>query len=88
MLVEAVQPTTKWDSVPRHWWENRSATSLADDQRRLLEELNGQNGVIDGKLRGLVFPRWRARRHVAANLLLQYAHVQCQVSVGHNRTPD
>ena len=60
-LEAAVQPTPKRDSVPQHWWENRSATALADDRWRLLEELTGPDGVIDGKLQGLVFPRHRAR---------------------------
>ena len=82
VLATAVQPTPKRDSVPRHWWENRSATPLADEQQRLLEELTGPDGAIDGKLRGLVFPRWRARQQPAANLLLKYARVGCLVLVG------
>ena len=61
---------------------------MADDQRRLLKELTGPDGVINGKLRGLVFPRWRARRHPTANLLLQYAQVRCPVSVGPDWNPD
>ena len=65
-----------------------SATALAYERRRLLEELIRPDGVIDGKLLGLVFPRLRARRHPAANLLLQYARVGCLVSVGHDWTPD
>ena len=62
--------------------------ALTDAQLRLLEELTGPDGVIDGKLRGLVFPIWRARRHPAANLLLQYARVGCPVSVGRDLNPD
>ena len=58
-LTAAVQPTPKRDSVPQHCWENRSETALADDRRRLLEELTGPDGVIDEKLRGLVsLCRW------------------------------
>ena len=75
VLAAAVQPTPKRYSVPRHWWKNRSSTALADDQRRLPEELTGPDGVIDGKLQGILSPRWRARRQPAANLLLQYAQV-------------
>ena len=85
--MTAVQPTPKRDSVPRHWWKNRSATELAYDRQDLLEELTGPDGAIDGKLRGLVFPRWRARRHPVANLLLQYARSGCPVSVGRNWNP-
>ena len=46
------------DEEPRHWWENRSPIALAKDRRDLLEEIAGENGVIDGKIRGIVFPRW------------------------------
>ena len=35
--------------------------ALYDEQHRLLEELTGPDGVINGKLQGLVFPRWRGR---------------------------
>ena len=87
-LAEAVQPTPQRDSAPHHWWENRSATALADDRRRLLEELTGPDGVINGKLRGLIFTIWRARQHPVANLLLQYARVGCLVLVGRNWNPD
>ena len=86
-LVAAVHPTPKRDSVPQHWWENRSATALDDDRRWLLEELTGPGGFIDGKLRGLVFERWRARRHLAANLLLKYVQGECPVLVGRDLTP-
>ena len=86
-LAEAVQPTPKRDSVLQHWWEKMSATALADYRRRLLEDLTGPYGVIDGKLRGLVFPRWRSRQHPVANLLLKYARVECSFLVGHNWTP-
>ena len=41
---------------------------------------------IGEHFRGLVFPRGRARRHPAGNLLLQYAKVGCPVSVGKNWT--
>ena len=58
-LVAAVQPIPKRDSVPRNWCKNRSAMALDDEQHRLLKELTGPDGVIDGKLRGLVFPIWR-----------------------------
>ena len=47
--------------------------ALADDQKLLLEELSWPDGVIYGKLQGLVFLRWRVRRHPAENLVLQYA---------------
>ena len=87
-MAAALQPTSKRYSVKKHWWEKRSAVALADDRRRLLEELTGIDGVIDGKLRGLVFPRWRVRRHPAAKLLLQYSWVGCPVSVGRGWTPD
>ena len=87
-LVADVQPTPKRDSVLRHWWKNRSATALSDDQRRLLKELTGTDGFINVKLRGLVFPRWRSRRHPAANLLLQYTRVGCPGLVGRDWTPD
>ena len=69
-LAEAVQPTPKRDSVPQNWWENRSATALADDPWRLIKELTWPDGVIDGKLQDLVSQRWRARQHPVANLLL------------------
>ena len=55
-LAAAIQPIPKRDSIPQRWWQDRLATELNDDQRRLLEELTGTNGVIDGNLRGLVFP--------------------------------
>ena len=87
VLTAAVQPTPKSDSVLRHWWKNRSAMELAYDQRQLLEELTRPDGVINGKIRSLVFPRWRARRHLAENLLLQYARVRCLVSVGRDWYP-
>ena len=87
VLAAAVHPTPKRDSVPRHWWENRSTTAFSDDQRRLIDDLTGPDGAIDGKLRGLVFPILRARRHLAANILLKYAQVGCPVSVGHGWTP-
>ena len=48
-MAEAVQPTPKWYSVLQQWWENRSATALAHDRRRLLKELTGPDGDIDGK---------------------------------------
>ena len=83
-----VQPTPKWDSVPQHCWENMSATALSDDQRQLLEDLTGPDGFIDGKLRGIVFPRWIARRHPAEILLLKYERVVCPVLVGRDWTPD
>ena len=88
MLAAAIQTTPKRDSVTQHWWENRSATALADNLRRFIEELTGPDRVIDGKLRGLVFPIWRVRRHPAANLLLQYAQVRSLVLVGRDWTPD
>ena len=69
-LAAAVQLTPKRDSVPQHWWENMSETALDDDHRWLLDDLTGPDGVIDGNLRGLVFIRWRATRHLATNLLL------------------
>ena len=62
--------------------------ALADDRRRLLEELTGPDGVIDGKLQDLVFTRWRSRRHPAANLLLQYARVGYPVLVWRDWTLD
>ena len=86
--MASVQPTPKQESLPQHWWESRSETALADDQQRLLEELTRTDGIIDGKLRGLIFPRWRARRHPAANLLLKYARVGCPVLIGRELTPD
>ena len=61
---------------------------MADDRRQLLKELTGTDGVIDGKLRGIVFPRWRAKQHPVANLLLQYARVGCPVSVGRDWNPE
>ena len=61
---------------------------MPDDQRRLLEELTGPDGFIDEKLRGIVFLKWRARQHLAENLLLQYARVRLLVSVGRDWTPD
>ena len=61
---------------------------LADDRRKSLEELTGPEEVMVGKLQGLAFPRWRARRHPAENLLLQYARVGCPVLVGRDWTPD
>ena len=61
--------------------------ALEDDQQRLLKKLTGLDGVIDGKLRSIVFPRWRARRHLAADLLLKYAQVGFPVSVGRDWTP-
>ena len=67
---------------------NRSATTLTDDRRGLLEELTGTYGVIDGKLQGLEIPIWRARRHRAEILLLQYAQVGYLVLVGRYWTPD
>ena len=87
-LAAAVQPTPKRDSVLRHWWENRSATALADERRWLLEELTGSDGFIDGKLQDLVFPKCTARRHPAANLLLQYARVGCLILVGRDWNPN
>ena len=87
-MAAAVQPTPKRDIVMQHWWGKRSAAALDDDLRRLLKELTGPDGVIDGKLRGIVFPRWRARRHLAEHLLLRYARVRCLVSVGRDWTPD
>ena len=38
---------------------------LADERRRLLNEIIGPDGVIYGKLGGLVFPRWGVRQHPA-----------------------
>ena len=61
---------------------------MDDDQRRLIKELTGTDGVINGKLRGIVFPRWRARQDPDQNLLLQYARVGCSVLVGRDWTPD
>ena len=61
---------------------------MADDRQLLLEELTIPDGFIDGKLRGVVFPIWRARRHPAANLLVQYARFGCLFSVGLKWTPD
>ena len=61
---------------------------MAGDRWRLIEELTGTDGVIDGKLRGLLFTRCRVRRHLVANILLQYAQVGSPVSVGHDWTPD
>ena len=87
-MAAAVHTTPKRDSVPQHWWGNKSAKALVDDQRRLLEELTGPDGIIDGKLRGLVFQRWRARKHPVANLLLQYEQVDCPVSVRRDWYPD
>ena len=87
-LAAVVQPTPKQESVPQHWWENRSTTALDDEQRRLFEELIGPDGVINGKLQGLIFPIWRVRRHLAEILLLQYAQVGCPVSVGRDWNPD
>ena len=85
-FAAVVQPTPKWDSVTQHWWENRSAKALDDEQRRLLKELTGPDGVIGGNLKGLIFPRWRARRHPAENLFLQYAKIGCRVLVGRDWT--
>ena len=87
-LAAAVQPIPTWDSGPRHWWGNRPATALADDQRQLLKDSTATDGVIDGKLQRLAFTIWRAGRHPAANLVLQYARVGCLVLVGRNWTPD
>ena len=81
-LVAAIQPIPKRYRVLQHWWGNRSEKALADDQRRLLEELTGTDGVIDGKLQGILFPIWRVRQHMAENLLLQYAQVGWPVLVG------
>ena len=61
--------------------------ALADDRQRLLDKLTGPDGVIDRKLKGLVFPIWRARQHLAEYLLLQYARVRCPVSVIRDWTP-
>ena len=61
---------------------------MTDDRQRLLGQLAAPDVVIDGKLQGLVFLRWRVRQHLAANLLLQYAWVRCQVSVWRNWNPD
>ena len=87
-LVAAIQPIPKRYRVLQHWWGNRSEKASADDQRRLLEELTGTDGVIDGKLQGIVFPRWRAKQHLAENLLLQYARVGWPVLVGRDWNPD
>ena len=61
---------------------------LADDRRRLLEELTVPAGVIDGKVRGIVFPRCRARKQQEENLLLQCARFVCPVLVGRDWNPD
>ena len=61
---------------------------MVDNQRRLIEESTGPDGVIDGNLKGLVFTRQRVRRNLADNLLLQYARLGCPVSVGRDWTPD
>ena len=45
--------TPKCDSVPRHWWTNRAASALADDRRRLLEEIMRPDGIIDEQFRGM-----------------------------------
>ena len=87
-LAKAVHPAPKRDRNLQHWWKNRSETALADDRRQLLEDLTVQDGVINGKSRGLVFSRKRAKRHPAANLLLKHARVGCQVLVGCDWNPD
>ena len=68
--------------------KNTSAAALSDDQRQLLEDSTGPDGVIHGKLQGLIFTRWRVRQHPAEILLLQYARVGCLVLVGQNYTPE
>ena len=77
----SVQTTPKRDSVTQHWWKKSSVTEFDDDWQQLLEDWTGTDGIIDGKLQGIVFQRWRSRRHPTKTLLLQYARVVCLVLV-------
>ena len=46
----------------------------------------GQAATVPVKIRGLVFPRWRAVTHPAAPLLRTYARKGCPVDVGRDWT--
>ena len=61
---------------------------VAEARSRLAKEIRGAAATQPVKIRGLVCPRWRARMHPAAPLLLQYASNGCPVSVGRDRTAD
>ena len=76
--------------APRHWREmplqNADKEKLSADRRRLAEEIMGEAATRPQRIRGLVFPRWRAEAHPAAPLLRQYASRGCPVDVGRDWT--
>ena len=85
-----------WDgretpSVARHWQQRESGApdpEVAAARRRLAEEIIGPAATQPMRIRGLVVPRWRAREHPAAAMLLRYAQQGCPVDVGRDWTPE
>merc|ERR1712086_1182832 len=55
---------------------------VAAARLRLAEEIMGEDATRKLKVRGLVFPRWRAARHPAAPMLKEYATRGCPVQTG------
>ena len=76
----------------KHWrrlnTERDNPQEVAAARLKLAEEIMGEDATRKLKVRGLVFPRWRAARHPAAPMLKEYATRGCPVQTGADWTAE